>query len=149
MLEILCCFMSVARISLMNLAFMGKIWRTYKLHVERDGRIFIELVLKKIFNSHQLRSVQSLSRVWLLATPWTAAPQPSLSITKSWIYSNSCPLSWWCHPTISSSITSFSFHLFPASGSFRMSQFFASGSQRIGVSASAPVLPMNIQDWFL
>ena len=75
--------MSVASISLMNLAFMGKIWRTYKLHVERDGRIFIELVLKKIFNSHQFRSVQSLSPVWLLAIPWTAAPQPSLSITNS------------------------------------------------------------------
>ena len=65
------------------------------------------------------------------------------------IYSNSCLLSWWCHPTISSSVVSFSSHLqsFPASGSFPMSQFFASGGQSIGVSASASVLPMNIQDW--
>ena len=64
--------------------------------------------------------------------------------------SNSCPLSWWCHPTISSSIVPFSSCLqsFPASGSFPMSQFFSSGSQSIGVSASASVLPMNIQDWF-
>ena len=64
--------------------------------------------------------------------------------------SNSCPLSWWCHPTILSSITPFSSPLqsFLASGSFPMSQFFASGSQSIGASASAAVLPMNIQDWF-
>ena len=66
------------------------------------------------------------------------------------VYSNSCPLSWWCHPTISSSVVPFSSCLqsFPASGSFPMSQLFASGGQRIGVSASASVLPMNIQDWF-
>ena len=64
--------------------------------------------------------------------------------------SNSCPLSQWCHPTISFSIVPFPSCLqsFPASGSFPMSQFFASGGQSIGVSASASVLPMNIQDWF-
>ena len=66
------------------------------------------------------------------------------------VYSNSCPLSWWCHPTTSSSAMPFSSYLqsFPASESFQMSQFFASGGQSIGVSASASVLPMNIQDWF-
>ena len=65
------------------------------------------------------------------------------------VYSNSCPLSWWCHPTISSSVIPFSSRLqyFPASGSFQMSQFFASGGQSIGVSASISVLPMDIQDW--
>ena len=65
-------------------------------------------------------------------------------------YANSCPLSQWCHPTISSSVISFSSRLqsFPASGSFQMSQFSASGGQSIGVSASAWVLPMNSQDWF-
>jgi len=64
--------------------------------------------------------------------------------------SNSCPSSCWCHPTISSSVISFSSCLqsFPASGSFQMSQFFASGSQSIGITASVSVLPMNIQDWF-
>ena len=64
-------------------------------------------------------------------------------------YSNPCPSSWWCHPTISSSVIPFS-HLqsFPASWSFPMSQFFTSCGQSIGVSASASVLPMNIQDWF-
>ena len=64
--------------------------------------------------------------------------------------SNSCALSWWCHPTISSSVVPFSSHLqsFPESGSFPVSQFFASGGQNIGVSASASVLPVHIQDWF-
>ena len=64
-------------------------------------------------------------------------------------YSNSCPLSQWCHPTISSSVIPFSSSLqsFPASGSFQMSQLFASGCQSIGVSALASVLPMNTQDW--
>ena len=66
------------------------------------------------------------------------------------VYSNSCPLNWWCHPTISSSVIPFSSHLqsFPASGSFPMSQLFTSGGQSIGVSASTSVLPMNTQDWF-
>ena len=64
-------------------------------------------------------------------------------------YSNSCPLSRWCHPAISFSVVPFSFHLqsFPASGSFPVSQF-SSGGQNIGVSASVSVFPMNIQDWF-
>ena len=63
--------------------------------------------------------------------------------------SNSCPLGWWCHPTISSSVVPFSSCLqsFPPSGSFQMSQLFASGGQSIGASASASILPMNIQDW--
>ena len=61
----------------------------------------------------------------------------------------SCPLSWQCHPTISSSVPFFScLHSFPASGSFQMSQLFTSGGQTIGVSASALVFPMNTQDWF-
>ena len=66
------------------------------------------------------------------------------------IYPNSCPLSWWCHPTISSSVIPFSSHhqSFPASGSFLVSQLFISGDQSIGGSASISVLPMNIQDWF-
>ena len=66
------------------------------------------------------------------------------------VCSNSCPLSQWCHPTISSSVVPFSSCLqsFPASGSFPVSQFFPSGGQSVGVSASASVLPMNIQDWF-
>ena len=74
-------------------------------------------------------------------------PRPSPSTR---VCSNACPLSRWCHPTISSSVAPVSSHLpsFPASGSFPMSQFFASDGQSIGVSASASILPMNIQDWF-
>ena len=66
------------------------------------------------------------------------------------VYSNSCPLSQWCHPTILSCVGPFSscLQFFPASGSFPMSQFFASGGQRIGVSTLASVFPKNIQDWF-
>ena len=94
--------------------------------------------------------VQSLSCVWLFAIPWTAARQASLTFTICQNLSNSCPLSQWCHPTISSSIVPFSSCLqsFPASGSSLMSQLFASGGQSIGVSAAAKVLPMNIEDWF-
>ena len=90
--------------------------------------------------------VRLLSRVHLLATPWTAACQASLSPRAC---SNSCPLSQWCHPIISSLVVLFSSRLqtFPASGSFLMSQLFTSGGQSVGASAS--VLPMNIQGWFL
>ena len=72
-------------------------------------------------------------------------PRPSLS---PGVCSNSCPLSQWCHPTISPSVVPFSSHLqsIPASGSFPRSQFFTSGGQSIRASAS--VLPVNIQDWF-
>ena len=64
--------------------------------------------------------------------------------------SDSWPSSWWCHPTVSSSVVPFSYcpQSFPASGSFPMSQFFTSGDHSIGISASASVLLMNIQDWF-
>ena len=96
-----------------------------------------------------LSSVQSLSRVQSFATPWTAARLPCPSPTPR-ACSNSCPLNRWCHTTISSSVIPFSSCLqsFPASESFPVSQFFTSGGQSIRVSASASVLPMNIQDWF-
>ena len=86
----------------------------------------------------------------LFATPWTAAPSlpcPSLS---PGVWANLCPLSWWCHPTISSSVVPFSFGLqsFPAPGCFPMSQLFTSGGQSVGTSTSASVLLMNIQGWF-
>ena len=97
-----------------------------------------------------ISSVQSLSYIRLFVTPWTAALQASLSITNSQNCSNSCPLSQWCHTTISSSVIPFSSCLqsFPVSGSFPISQFCALGGQSIGASASASVLPMNIQDYF-
>ena len=71
-------------------------------------------------------------------------PCPS---TTPGVYSNSCALSWWCHPTMSSSVIPFSSCLLSFPESFPMSQFFASGGQSIGVSASASVLPIKIQDW--
>ena len=73
-------------------------------------------------------------------------PRPSLT---PGVYSNSCPSSWWCHPTISSSAVPFSScpQSFPATRSFPTHQFFTSGGQSIGTSASASVLPMNTQDW--
>ena len=96
-----------------------------------------------------LSSVQLLSRVRLFMTPWMQHARPPCPSPTPRTYSNSCPSSRWCHPTISFSVIPFSSHLqsFSASGSFPMSQFFASGGQSIGVSASASVLPMNIQDW--
>ena len=92
------------------------------------------------------RSVLSDS-LWPYGLQHTRLPCPSPTPR---VYSNLCPLSCWCHPIISSSVVPFSPYLqsFPASGSFQMSQFFASGGQSIGVSASASVCPMNIQDWF-
>ena len=92
------------------------------------------------------RSVASDS-LWPYGLQHTRLPCPSPS---PGAYSNSCPLSQWCHPTISSSVIPFSScpQSFPASGSFLMSQFFESGSQTIGASASASIFPMNIQDWF-
>ena len=92
----------------------------------------VQSVVSDSLGSHELQH----------ARPPCSSPTPR-------VYPNSCPLSWWCHPTISSSAMPFSFWLpsFPESGSFPMSQFFASGGQSIGVSALASVLPMNTQDW--
>ena len=117
------------------------------LHSVLQGRICL---LLQVFHCFEviLKSfvIQSLSRVQLCALhqlqhAWL--PCPSLSPT---VCSNSCPLSWWCHPTISSSVTLFSScpQSFPGSGSFPMSRLLASGGQSIGASASASILPMNI-----
>ena len=79
----------------------------------------------------QFSSVQSLSCVWLFVTPWTQHARPPCPSPTPRVYSNSCPLSWWCHPAISSSVIPFSSCLqsFLASGSFQMSQFFKSGTK--------------------
>ena len=100
-------------------------------------------------NSTRFSSVQSLSRVQLFATPWIVARQASLSITNSRSLPNSCPSSQWCHPAISSSVIPISScpQSLPASGSFLMSQLFASGGHSTGVSALASVLPKNTQNW--
>ena len=97
-----------------------------------------------------VQSVQSPSRVLLSVTPWTAALQASLSITNSQNLLKLMSIKLVMPPTISSSVVPFSTFLqsFPASGSFPVSQFLASGGQNIRASASASVLPVNIQDWF-
>ena len=105
----------------------------------------------RVHKSSNLTSVHLLGPLQLFVTPWTATHQDSLSIIiqTPGLYSNSCPSFLWCHPTISSSIIPYSSCLqsFPASGSFLINQFFPSGGQTIGTSASASVFPMNIQDW--
>ena len=100
-----------------------------------------------VFATFDISSGQ-LSHVWHFGPHGLQHARPPCQSPTPRVHSNSCPLSRWCHPTISSSTVPFSFCLqfFPASGSFPMSQFFASGGERIGVSASASVLPMNIQD---
>ena len=98
---------------------------------------------------HLFVIVQSLSHVWLFVTPWTAAHQASLSITNSQNLLKLMSIEWvmpYNHFILF--IPSFWHPSFPASGSFPMSQFFASGGQSIGVSVLASALPMNIQDWF-
>ena len=96
---------------------------------------FFTRFISPFFSRFHIVVVQSFSCVWLFAIAWTAA------------HLKPCLLSQRCHPTISSSVITFSSCLlpFPASGSFPMSQFFASGGQSIGASSSASVLPMNIQ----
>ena len=105
------------------------------------------LISKVILRAYQFSSVtQSCPTLWphglQHSRPPCSSPAPG-------VYPNSCPLSQWCHPAISSSVIPFSFCLqsFPISGFFQISQLFASGGQNIGVSASTSVLPMNTQDW--
>ena len=117
-----------------------------------DFRILIPYSHNKYLQT-RVQSVREFSRSVVSNSLWPHELQhprsPCPSPTPEAL-SNSCPSSWWCHPTISSSVVPFSSSLqsFPSSGSFPMSQFFTSGGQSIGVSALASVLPMNIQDWF-
>ena len=113
--------------------------------------MFLSVACKK--KALFLCSVQLLSRVWLLqphelqhARPPCPSPTPGVHPR---VHPNPCLSSRWCHPTISSSVVSFSScpQSLPASGSFPMSQLFTTGGQSIGVSASTSVLPMNTQDW--
>ena len=98
------------------------------------------------FSSVQFSHSVVSDSLWPRQLQHTRPPCPSPSPR---VHSNSRPLSRWCHPTISSSVITFSScpQSFPASGSFQMSQLFTSGGQSIGVSASTSVLPMNTQDW--
>ena len=100
----------------------------------------------KVFSSAQFSHSVMSDSLWPHEPQHVRAPCPSPT---AGIYPNPCLLSWWCHPTIPSSVVPFSScpQSFPALGSFQMSQLFASGGQSIGVSASTSVLPMNTQDW--
>jgi len=103
-----------------------------------------------LIHQHRHIVVQLLGHVWLFVTPRLQRARLLCPPLSPGVCSNPCPLTQGCYLTISSSATPFSFCLqyFPASGSFPMSWLFVSGDQSIGASASAPVLPMNIQGWF-
>ena len=105
----------------------------FSLQCVQDSFQFSRSVVSDSLRPHGLQN----------ARPPCPSPTPG-------VYSNSCPLSWWCHPTISSSVVLFSSRLQfqPTSGSYPVSQFITSGGQSIGTSALVSVLPMNIQDWF-
>jgi len=129
--------------------FLKKLWKR-KLRKMKINEL--ELTLSHYHSLAQFSSVQFSRSVmsnslWPLGLQHARPPYPSPTPGS---YSNSCPLSQSCHPTISSSVIPFSSCLqsFPARGSFPTSQFFAAGGQSIGVSAWASVLPMNTQDWF-
>ena len=122
---------------------------------QQKGSIFGKAYVKAVYFylaylTYMQSSVQFscsvVSCLWLHEAQHTRPPCPS-PIPR--VHSNPCPLSWWCHPTISSSVIPFSScpQSFPESWSFQMSQLFASGGQNIGVSASASVLLMNTEDW--
>ena len=128
-------------------------WRLFcinKISVNRkkgeDGLVHSDwTAFTKISSVQFSRSVASNSL-------WPHEPQnarPPYPPSTPRVYPNPCPLSWWCHPTISSSVVPFSScpQSFPASRSFQMSQLFGLGGQSIGVSASTSVLTMNTQDW--
>ena len=106
------------------------------------GRILYELSYSSVQFSRSVLSYSLRPHELQHARPPCPSPTPG-------VHPDPCPLSWWCHPTISSSFDPFSSCLqsLPASGSFQMSQLFASGGRSIGVSASTSVLPMNTQDW--
>ena len=123
----------------------------YRYRSHRFGGLFSDITDFKwlIENRVSISSVQfsSVAQSHPTHEPQHARP-PCPSPTPK-VHPNPCPLSRWCHPTISSSVVPFSCsQSFPASGSFQMSQLFVSGGQSIGVSASTSVLPMNTQDWF-
>ena len=110
----------------------------------QDGRW--DKHVRKDDDQYQFSHSGMSNSLWPHELQHTRPPSPS---PNPGVHPNPCPLSRWCHPTISSSVIPFFSHTqsFPASGSFPMSQLFVSGGQNIGVSASTSVLPMNTQDW--
>ena len=135
--------------NIQNAILIETTWRKIKFSKNRNIESFLGLKVlwqkKKKTKSSSL--VQSTKLFVTHGLKHVRYPCPSPTPR---VYSYSCPLSLWCHPTVSSSVFPFSSRLqsFPASGSFQMNQFFTSGGQSFGVSASASVLPINIQVWF-
>ena len=123
-------------------------FQSYSFFKTNEFEIYFVNEIPRKINDVQFSSVaQSCPTLWPHGLQHTRLLSPSPTPRAC---SNSCPSSQWCHPTISSSVIPFSSSLqsFPVSGSFPMSQFFTSGGQNMGVSASSLVLPMNIQEWF-
>ena len=123
------------------------LWYKANLFIRKRSPKMEDMITKSDLRGHSVQFSHSVSdSLWPHGLQNARLPCPSPTPGAR---SNSCPSSQWGHPTISSSVIPFSSCLqsFPASGSFPMSQFFASGGQSIGVPASASVLPMNIQDW--
>ena len=120
------------------------------LYFSGVGCRVVDLVYTKIAQSVRVSSVQSLRHFRLFVTPWSVHTRLSCPSPIPGAHSNSCPSTQWYHLKISSSVIPFSSCLqsFPASGSFLMSQLFATGGHSFGASASASVFPMNIQGWF-
>ena len=127
---------------------MELIQSTWYTAYRTNARFLFYNVLLHNIDSVQFSHSAVSNSLWPHGLQHARPPCPS---PIPWVYSNSSPYSRWCYPTISSSVFPFSSCLqsFPASGSFPMSQLFASGGQSIRVSASASVLPMNTQDWSL
>ena len=126
------------------------LWTFWKIGIWLLYNVVLVSAVQWSESAIQFSSVQSLSCIWLFATPGTAARQASLPIINSWSLLKLMSVESVMPSNLSSSVIPFSSYVqsFPASGYFPMNQFFSSGSQNIGVSASALVLPMNIQDWF-
>ena len=154
----------IETVSLLSFFFLLWSWCSYKYYLEtsyiaRDQNILLCRKTKKdvtiavpILDFSLLCSSVQFSHSVVSDSFQPHEPQharPSCPSPTPGIHPNSCPLTRWCHPTISSSVIQFSscFQSFPASESFQTSQFFPSGGQSTGVSASTSVLPMNIQDW--
>ena len=110
-----------------------------------------DLGIEKWYYTYRMHCSVQFSHSAMSNSLWPHKPQharPPCPSPTPGVHPNPCPSSWWCHPTISSSVVPFScLQSFPASGSFQMSQLFASGGQSIGVSASTSALPVNTQDW--
>ena len=123
--------------------------------MDKDMHVYTYIYIYKMeyYSDFQLSSVQLFSCVWLFATPWTAAHQPTLSSNIAWsllkfMSIESVKLSNHLNLSLTSTPFSFCLQFFPISGSFPVSQLFASGGQSIRALASATVFPMNIQGWF-